>query len=345
LWACSSSWSDVDLLKVETPESRAPAELGTVVHAGLAAFVRTGSLVEASAILDELTVSSEIDLNADETAQLLEVGVNAWPEFGIKEAQIEHPLVGENLSGHIDILAFAGDSLTLLDWKSGWRDCDYNPQMRGYAYLAWVEREFPDPFEIDTRIVWLRQRVMDSETYHADDIRAWQVEYLKKLADIGKTETPGEHCGYCPRSHECDSYRHWLRGGCRAIMAGCAKLQTRGEMARARAYVAPLEKALKVFKARCKAEVQARGPLDTGDGYEYRLTVSYPEKILADVGWTVFLEYLNYQQLAECITVVKDKLQKAVGKDKWPECHDALVAAGAIRRGEVQVLRRCKHAE
>jgi hypothetical protein len=165
-------------------------------------------------------VAAAHDVDKTELIKLSWAASNLWQKcqqfFPEPEAEVElctvlDVPVGDGtaidleITGHADIISLPGDgSIRVGDWKSGWREGDYGAQLKTYAMLAYERFASTSEAAIDRVIVsilWLREGVIDSETFTLDQLQAWQEtlviagsEALRGVLRIG------EQCHYCPVS-------------------------------------------------------------------------------------------------------------------------------------------------
>lgn len=349
---CAGCWADI---KSPPPkeEPNPAALLGTVVHAGIAEYVRTLTLGPA---FDAMFVAQDIaTVDLHEAEDLLETAAAAFKELDIHHCEVERLLEFATLSGHPDVYGLHKDlSYVVGDWKSGWADLDYMPALRGYAWLLWMLCSGgADTFTITLYCVWLRNRTLDKETMTAEDLKAWGEAFIAKSLLIDTEENPGAHCAYCRRRHECGSHAVWLQEGCRALMLPGLHAMTRKQWAAIDPYLASLKQALKMLTQAEKEEIRARGPLNLGGGYERAIVESHPEAVEALAAWPILSATLDEDTLAGCVRIRKKQLEAAVrAKAKrgtkaafWQTIRNQLSDAGALDRGTVESLRRRKQPQ
>ena len=122
---------------IEGPPSEYAAR-GTRIHAYLASMY---SGEDAVSIDDEEREVAE-KLMAYAEKILPPAPRHIWTELAMK---------GEGWSGHADLIVKAGDTLHIIDWKTGWGDqidADMNAQLRVYACLARTV-----PFNVVTAVI------------------------------------------------------------------------------------------------------------------------------------------------------------------------------------------------
>jgi PD-(D/E)XK nuclease superfamily len=293
------------------------ARNGTATHAALARHVR-GEPYDTPA----LALAEGAD--PDEVGYLVAAGVRCWerlaPYFPRAEPEVEltvhEPLV--DLSGHADVLSLRPDGageVRILDWKSGYSDESHEHQLRGYAFLACAVHA------VETArvcLVHLRARTADWQTYTRAELRGWFDGLVSRLLQPGAYRA-GQHCGYCPRAHECAARTALVRQASLALLDGDnVHLAPPAELAgtiyadlldRARL----LERVALSVREQVRAEViRAGGRLETGDGRVLELVPHERRAIDYVPGRAVLLEALGAEKLAALCQVGKGDVEEAV---------------------------------
>jgi hypothetical protein len=349
LFACASSWGPVE--HVPRNGDNVPAQIGTLTHSMLATYLLTGVVPECSGYD---SWREEYGVDPEEVADLVDVGVQVWGEFKeqFPKPQVEPTLAVADLSGHVDVLAEMTDRAMLGDWKSGWKDVDYEPQVKGYAYLAWRQVTSSDAWKAECYVWWLRLRQFDKYTYTADDMLNFQTDFLCKLDLIGKEYNPGEACCLCPRRYECEACQAALTATSRSLTLMRNTFVTPARVREVWPYLVQLDNAVGEAKQRVRTCVECGGPVDLGHGYELAITERTKEGIIADRAWPYLDEALSDAQLPEVVSIRKGKLEKIIkaghkrGKKDaaWKGFLQALREAGAVSRSTEKAMKRRKIA-
>lgn len=337
LWACPSSWSEVPGDYVA--ESVPAGILGTVVHAGCAALVRTGDIDEGLLAMAEHPQFGEVD--PDEAASLLEPAFAAWQEIGpaLPEPTTETAYqMNNSLSGHIDVDSLPG--FALADWKSGWRDLDHTHQMAGYAALRFNAQ--PKAEKITTYVIWLRFQAIDKRVWTRDEIEAWWAEYNTRVAEIGNVYRPGEVCSYCPNRPTCEDYAQW-QGGNALVLTGSRSALVRANIPAMYPRLVMLEKACKEVRAWIREQVKLKQvPLD--GGYALRAIPGKREEIDAEKAWPWLESTLSREELSRVVTIRKTELkgilsaraEKGEKAAAWNGSLAGLRAINALKTREIE---------
>lgn len=140
---------------------------------------------------------------------------------GNKDFNVELPLYGRvknvNFSGTADCIATNGDTVTVIDFKTGWREVEAegNSQLKLYAHIKAAT---------DENIKWWKGVIINarfnSVSYAYGEIDTY---YLSTVAaDITartakKQHQTGNHCAYCSRLSTCAKIRmdlaKWVKPG------------------------------------------------------------------------------------------------------------------------------------
>ena len=210
---------------VRIVETSPQARDGTAAHELLRGLPETGR-VDWGALEG---VCERHQADPTEVRCLVSNGVALWPDLeprfagGVAESELRLEHDGITLTGHTDLTAFRTEEggaprhlARILDWKGGRLDSDYRWQMVGYCALTL--HNFPELAEATATVVWLRDRDLENYTLTRDELAPWLAEVADKLHWDGHSFTPGSHCQYCPRSHECPARL--------ALVAECARAVT-----------------------------------------------------------------------------------------------------------------------
>ncbi len=151
-------------------------------------------------------VDNGMDLRPDvsgEVEPLLENGIALLAKLNIPEgATIYTELTvgfGE-LTGHLDFCAENEHFRIIVDYKAGFKDGDYEWQVRGYAKgMNFFERK-----PTKTYIFWLQDGTVQEWKWTPEELDRWYAEYLLPLIlSPSPTYTIGNWCGYCPIKDSC----------------------------------------------------------------------------------------------------------------------------------------------
>jgi len=205
-------------------ETSAPARLGTAVHEGLRGLPAAGR-VDWDGV-PELARRFDIADLEPELRMLLGQGQKLWltqlrPSFpdAMTEVQLSIELPGgHTLSGQTDLLGRSARTAHVGDWKTGRLDSDYREQLLGYCALALLD---DDGLEAATAgVIWLREGEWEHYTLTRAELPAYLRRLKRAVIDWDGTYRAGEHCGHCPRSHECPARQALVRRDVAAFLGG-----------------------------------------------------------------------------------------------------------------------------
>ena len=304
------------------------SDLGTVVHAVLAAMVR-GEEPELFA------VARPSGVDVGEVERLFAYGKKAWKEIGpsVHDPIVEQPLDGAGLTGTCDVMSTSGQ-VVVIDWKSGQVYRDHREQMRGYAALVRGSRNH-DQSVIKAVIVWLQLGFFEVYDFTEDDTDSLLAIDLPRLATkIGKSYNPNADCSFCRGRAECRAKADYERMAANALAVIEPTALTRDKLAALYPQAKLLEKAVESYTEMLRAAL-SDGPLVLPDGRQIELKKMVKQEILAREAWPVMAEVLSDDELAQCCTITKGKLMDAIG---------AKAAKGCKGRDQMQMLDRLRDA-
>jgi hypothetical protein len=250
----------------QVPASRGEAaELGTAAHEAIAGMIRTGEIPANS--------SEEIRILCYQARAVLdEIGPHLRGKWFI-----EQPVGDDRLTGTADLIAWDGERLCVLDWKTGRVGRDYWAQLIGYAARACLSMQI-EPAEIYLAIAELRDGQISGRMATPDEVNA-HIETLNKQlrkaavynpeADGMGIYTTGPHCGSCNAAAVCPAFAVEARA--LAMMAGedfpAWETVTPQALRTIRALLAVIGRWEETFKAGLVQRIEsAGGELDCGDG-------------------------------------------------------------------------------
>lgn len=314
-------------------------EDGTDVHRLLASHPEGDA---PKVLVDELSDDARILYYTG--AKMWREHISAWMPDSTAEVEIVRDGLG--LSGHIDRLSLRLSEKTavVLDWKSGRKDSDHKHQ--GFGYAVTVMDKWPEVETVTSHFGWLRTQELESYTMTMD--RA--VEWAKELGAVRTWDGafhPGDHCTGCKRRPMCPAHEAMNKQSLAVLAGGPVDLATipSPELAKLYRRLLPLAKQVEQLQEAIKAEGDARGGIDDGEGrvLHYK-QVNGPRKVDVLKAWPVLTAKLTDEELAPCLTVKISDVEAAVatkaGKGKGAgakrELSEALGAAGAVKQEQTK---------
>ena len=188
--------------------------MGRAVHELMAMVVQKYSKLPYEKVLGRYP-----GIDDDEVLRLLANGkwmwgeMSAWLEDAQAEVQLDAPY-----RGTADVLAWCGEVLVVIDWKTGRRsDKDHTPQLLAYAASA-IACSPRKPVAVQVVVGWLQDRVYVVNNVSLEEIEGFRERVTELSREAGKRYSPGEHCQYCPRQLECVAKDRWQQASSAALL-------------------------------------------------------------------------------------------------------------------------------
>jgi hypothetical protein len=304
--SCASSHDECDRPTIlQFPGGR----VGTAAHRGFNRYL-WGCAFED---IDVADLAREADCAGDleDVERKLRLAVRHWDtlaeRYGLQVIEAEtarHITRGDiTITGHADILASTGrGERVILDLKTGYVERDYSWQLYAYALMYGAE--------------WVATIDVHSDSYDMqpaiDEGQFWQA-VRSQIRLIGMQETPGEHCGLCPRQDECVTRRAVLERSISLFVAPDEHpLDIRAQIRFATPMVRQIKAAVEKFEKIRKHEIERNGPIPMGDGTELRVVEEPRDEIDAAKAWGLITSQLDDDEVNACLTVGKTKLLSAI---------------------------------
>ena len=301
------------------------AAIGTAFHEVMQARVELDQAGDFDPISHEVIESIARDghLTPDqieELADLVEKGEKIWRRFAhrfpepVTEEKIAAEFRGIGLTGHPDLYSQTLNLITnrytieILDWKAGWVDRDYSPQVKAYSLLLALAAGGADRIErVNVLVAFVRAGRVHEWSYAPDELESFAVEIHDAVESAKEAKySAGEHCTYCPRYYGCPARKQITREVISSLQSGNYDGSTLREMGpslkQMRVAVSIASKALDDFKAILKQELEAGGPIDLGDCL-LSLSERQTRSIEPRKAWPVLQEYLSEDGLAGSVKV------------------------------------------
>jgi hypothetical protein len=298
-------------------------------------------------------VAAEYQADPDELRFLLSRGATMWRQLGLGAALTEVPMSAEIapglvLTGRPDAVVVAGRHATVLDWKAGFLDRSYREQMLGYAAL--ILHDAPEVEDVTAIVAWLREGEVERHTLTREQLPAWSEGVASTVLGWSGTHHPGEHCGYCPRAHDCPARFARAKSDAGALLGMSEPLDlstaSDADLMRLHAISGDAARLAESVRAALRALV-AGGRAVTHDEHALVLAEESRRDVDALRAWPVLEEHgFEADDLAACVVVSASKAEKVVaakaGKGRGAGAAralaEALDAAGAISRRSINKL-------
>lgn len=323
---------------VQISGDRRAADMGSAVHQLLRNHIDTGlnsTEAQIAAVADEWQLAGDSpEASMRELTMLYRAGVKLWASvaqwFPAPQTEVAMEAKGPiTLTGHTDVFDFADSLVRVGDHKSGRLYYDATEQVKGYGWLG-LNRE---PSATSAWAVVLRIR--DGERIMArwtrDELAAWWVKLGEHL--LRDEYTPGPHCRYCPRFHECPAGKEYVRQLGEMIVAEVGgalqltPLRAIDIMDRLRV----LEKVCETLRAAIKTTVASEGgEWSDSDGNTLRVKVEERREINYANGAALLADELG-DRFPEVVRIGKTKVEEIV-RANAPRGMKSLAIAGLMDR-------------
>lgn len=273
----------------------------------------------------------------------------------LSNLRAEADIRGGLVRGRVDAIAMTMAkaklfSLSILDWKTG-RDPSSNSkpgQRLAYASAAEAAYGMPSQGYIYTAELWLATGDVVESRFDADSIAGFRAR-LSEQIERG-TASPGPHCQYCPRAHECEAREVYMRSAVNAIadIPDLAALAVPEALAELWDQSRALKRALETYEKAVDIAIDQHGAIELGDGRKLAHGIKNIDTIEPTKAWPVLRSHgLGKDEIESAIKLSKTALLDAVSK-KVPrgekkrakaDLVTALDLAGAIDRKVLKYRR------
>ena len=287
------------------------ATLGQAVHAGMA-LVAKGKRYDS----DALALAFQCDPR--ELGMLLGRANAMWNEavagYFMPKPEVEYHSHAEQcnvmLTGTVDLAAWCENkTLHIGDWKSGWKDSDYWPQLLTYAWLLSQER----PVErIWLGLLWVRPGEVDGQWIDKAALDVWQGRLVDVITRGRAGEYhPGQQCSFCPSATTCPA----LAEKALALRAPDAPAITTENIFELHSMVKAVEARCAELRAAMRAVVaQNNGVILGKDGKALAFVETQKaETQLNEQGYEFLVKQLGHAETMALLEMGLGKLDKAVG--------------------------------
>lgn len=331
----------------------AAGNLGNAGHEAMVG-ITTDGYADLGAISDRWMV------DRDELGKIAWYGRRVWEDLSRsfigdlrQEVRLRLELPDLTLVGHADLLTAPATVVHGLDWKFGWLDCDYYPQLAGYACCL-ILAPGSVVREAVMTVVWARDQQAETYTFNRERCLAW-LDMLRERVIGVKTYRTGAQCTWCPRSHGCEA----MQARARQDVAIFGNTSLQAQIDSGLQDIPPAElvsmlrrgkvvvTAYEAFREAVRRLVDAHGPLDAGDGYVLRIAEENGRReINTERAWNILAEEFEPAEMNQIFSarpsVMDEIAAKKAGRGNGAAAkralQDRLVAAGAIDQKPVRKL-------
>jgi hypothetical protein len=349
-FACSHSQDQMPLL-IEAHNDA--ADLGTAVHDAMRSIVQ-------GIPVDVRLVALRHAVDEKELGPLVAYGRKAWAELASSfprpktEVDVELDRLVYHLTGHVDLLSVVEGAARFLDWKSGRKESnDYFAQLAGYALCLILGQGYKSA---TGTVVWLRSQTVETFRFEHVDASTFDAKIADQLSVVRYSH--GEHCAFCPRSHDCPALvaisRRDVAIFSQADVDALVAQAPAQEVVSMRRRSKVLEAFMKSFDTAVRRRIVAEGPLDSGDGNDLALVEENGKRDIKPAkAWPIvqpLLEEMDDDELGEVLSIsaagLDEVVAKKAGKGKGAAAKRALEAelkqAGALTQPKVTKLKEVR---
>lgn len=325
-FACPGSVRRGELVIDEVSDA---AFMGRAAHEGHAHMVETGRVdwdgvpeLARKHGVEEKDLRVLLALGWKLWRQLRESVPNASTEVEFRyRVDLGHEEADFELTGHVDVIGFAGGEAIIDDWKDGRVDKDYSEQWRGYAFLAL--HTYPELTRAKGGIAWVREQDFEPYSMTRTEAARWLERLRNEVVRWDGVYRAGNHCKHCPRAHECPARRALVR---RDVEVFSDKMTVaRVEDADVIATIPPndlikgllmasrVELAAKRFRDAVRDYVMKHGEVS---GEEYVAVIQHESRRELDTAaaWPVLESVLDDESMPKAIEIRISKLEELVAK-------------------------------
>lgn len=255
---CGAAAQDPDVKIYEPSE---PADLGNAVHDYVAQEI-LGKMPNMESYREKHKVQ---DKDSFEICcyQSRKVWAELIDYFQDPECEKRYRDESLDVTAIVDVVGHGDDFISVLDWKTGWHESDYWPQLMVNGHLAIQGTDYQKAYLV---IGWLRRAEFEGRMVSRTQLQDYYDRFKKKIK-YKDTYTPGSHCRFCPRLTECPAIGKGLTLQETTLPAKLTVAQIREY----RPLVQKLEAMIKQYKEAEKAYMFAKKTVDMGDGQELYL--------------------------------------------------------------------------
>ena len=249
----------------------------------------------------------------------------AWETLRHKHPQLqltaepEVKLAGETVRGTADVLSWDYDGLAVdkplivIDWKMGHGRMLHPSQLKSYGLAAVEEYGLPPETKVILIEVWVRHGEMHEIETTAGELIQFGEKLKKALEQAGTIYRPGSACTFCPLATTCTARSVYLSNAAAIITGGAQSEIGRVALGTALPKIKQLKKAIDLYEATLKQELELGGDITTEDGTISLMAVKKASLDAGVAGPILMEEYgVDFKDLTACMTLSKTKALKLV---------------------------------
>lgn len=237
------------------------------------------------------------------------------------------------IEGTADLVFSFGDTLVILDWKSGYKVKNYDWQVRCYGIGAMLKYKKFKKFKTIT--YYTRLSEFDVVDYDREELEGYKALLL--ASEYKDDFTPSEHCDYCPRKWECPALIQQNQYLLETFKADPTQnlVDVFGNFKKSQAILADFDK---IVKARMKTMVYLEGTVEEEEGIKKLVQKKQKKATLkAEIVLDALLDKgIDIKDIMKFFSVSKTKLSDLLEKHgvNNPEFMKELKEKGGVTEKE-----------
>jgi hypothetical protein len=295
------------------------ALIGLAAHDALEPWAAGGFVGEP----EPQPAANKHGVDADTIAALIATAPAAIAQIreDLSAPQAEIKIEDDLIRGRMDVvnLSMADGKLfgaAVLDWKTGRDPLAGGKPAQRMAYASAIEAKHGMPAQgyIYTAEIWLGSGDIIESRYDLDTITGFRARLRDRMAH--PSASPGAHCRYCRRRHECQERDIYIRSAATSLTKiGAGKVITADDIGALWDQSRALKQALEHYEKIVDTLVEDNGSLELGDGRKIIHITQTRDNIDARKAWPVMRAAgLNDDAINAALRISKTALLDAVGK-------------------------------
>ena len=258
-------------------------------------------------------VGEELDDDDNHSWTHSEVKLGEKLVRGLGERETKH--VKGPIKGTADVVSWSEKTLTLIviDWKMGHGRMHHPNQLKSYGMAAAWQFDLPPEAKVILIEVWVRHGEMHEIETTAGELIQFGEGLKKSLEQAGTIYRPGSACTFCPLATTCTARSVYLSNAAAIITGGTRPDIGRVALGTALPKIKQLKKAIDLYEATLKQELELAGDITTEDGTISLMAVKKASLDAGVAGPILMEEYgVDFKDLTACMTLSKTKALKLV---------------------------------
>lgn len=293
------------------------ALLGTEIHQHIADYIEHGRDFNIENLQNQFTAG-----DYERAAMLVNNLTDVWADIKefFPDPQIELPLTFETdevkITGTIDVVKWWEGGANIIDWKTGRLRPDHSAQIKTYALLVWHILREPKDWACTVQVIYLEDKSTDTYEFDSFQLEQWKQEVIAQSKQV--RYILNKMCPYCPLRSQCPAYSKNTESALQLVQlkpnspAKSFRSMTPDERTEFLTKIKQIKVAVDDIDGIIKEEIEANGPIELADNTYYALQEIRDRKINIKRAATVCHEYLDEDEILDCMTVSLSKLESKV---------------------------------